>query len=206
MIRPYKDESLNILYNCLFCDMPLLYKTNALQRTGYPWNVLLDSNAVEEWLLAVAADPASESRMKLLAYHQLKATGHTVDKKELLGVIIEVRLENGLDVLAAYKDGSARYINHAEKLIIWETNTVESENIIRNLFSESLKVVSRIGAWGAPRLPQPNIGDIRINFLVADGLYFGQGALDVLASDPMGGPVVQAATKLMLFLTTKVTA
>ena len=29
------------------------------------------------------------------------------------------------------------------------------------------------------------------------GLHFGQGGFDVLAGDPMGGPVIAAATRLM---------
>ena len=205
-IKPYKDESLNVIYNGIFCDLPELYTTAALQPADYPWNVLLDKGAAEESLLAVAADPAVESRIKLLVYHQLRQKGFHIDSKELLGVIIEVRFENGLDVVAAFKDGTARYINQAEKLIIWETTTAESEKLIYNLFSESLKVVSKIGAWDKPRLAQPGIDDVRISFLVADGLYFGQGPFDALAKDAMGGPVIQAAGQLMLFLTDKVLA
>ena len=37
----------------------------------------------------------------------------------VLGVIVEVGLDEGLDVLASYQDGTARYINYTGKMILW---------------------------------------------------------------------------------------
>jgi len=205
-IKPYHNESLNVLYNSLFCDMPAVYQTDASQQQLYPWDVLLHNNNSDEALRSVIADDALESRMKLLAYHQLRTKGYTAGNKELLGVIIEVPLENGLDVLAAFKDGTARYINQSEKLIVWETQTAASERLMDELFAAAMSVVNRIGVWDGARLPPPNRGEVRLNFLVSDGLYFGQGPFNVLAADAMGAPVINAATELMMFLTGKVPA
>jgi hypothetical protein len=44
---------------------------------------------------------------------------------------------------------------------------------------------------------------VRINLLTPSGLHFGQGAFEVLASDPMGGPVIGSATRLMQELIAK---
>jgi hypothetical protein len=122
-------------------------------------------------------------------------------QKELLGIIIEVALQDGLDVLAVFADGSARYINYSEKLTVWETPTETSNALIRQLFAEGIQVVSKIGPWDEPRLSPPPGGEVRLSFLVTDGLYFGQGPIDVLFDDPMGRPVLEAATKVMQFLT-----
>ena len=116
---------------------------------------------------------------------------------------MEVALPEGLDVLAAFADGSARYINHAEKLLIWENRTVESNQLIGQLFNESITVVNKIGPWEDARRPFPVDEMVRLSFLVADKLYFGEGPFDVLTNDPMGGPVIDAATKLMAYLTTQ---
>jgi hypothetical protein len=118
-----------------------------------------------------------------------------------MGVVIEVGMENGLDTLAAYVDGTARYINQAEKMIVWEAPSDLSQKLIDDLFTASANVVKQIGPWEKKRLAQPANGNIRLNFLVADGLYFGQGPLDVLSKDPIGAPVIQAATQLLIFLT-----
>ena len=202
-ISPYNDATLNVMYNQLFCDIPELYNNHA---AGYPWDVLFNNKSSNQQLLSLASDVKAGSRINLLAYNQLKTKGYPVDSKELLGVIIEVGLENGLDVVAAFKDGTARYINQSGKLIIWETKTEESEKLGDNLFAASLEVVSKIGAWDKARLPQPGKDQIRINFLVAEGLYFGQGPFEVLARDAMGGPVIHAAQQLLTFLTDKALA
>jgi hypothetical protein len=115
-------------------------------------------------------------------------------------VIIEVGLDEGLDVLAAYEDGSARYINHSEKLIVWDATTDESNRLIADLFASARTVVDRIGPWDGTRRPPPTTSNIRLTFLVSNGLYFGEGPFDVLAQDPMAGPVINRATELMNFL------
>lgn len=205
-IKPYHNESLNVLYNSLFCDMPECYRSMATSAAEYPWDILLSDKSSEELLLAVATDDTLESRSKLLACRKLDVMGHRIAQKELLGVVIEVGLGRGLDVIAAFKDGTARYINQSGKMIVWEAATAESAALIDHLFNESTTVVSKIGPWNDKRLPAPANGSVRLNFLVADGLYFGQGPFDVLAADAMGGPVIQGALQLMLFLTDKVPA
>ncbi len=38
---------------------------------------------------------------------------------------------------------------------------------------------------------------VRLNMLTPSGLHFGEGPFQVLAGDPMGGPIVAAALALM---------
>jgi hypothetical protein len=154
-----------------------------------------------EALQKLAADADAESRTRLVAYTMLMNMGVKPQRRELLGVVIEVGLEGGLDVLAAYDDGTARYINQTGAMVVWEAPTSASNALLDRLFAESEVVVGKIGPWDKPRLSQPSNGEVRLNFLVSDGLYFGQGPFDVLANDAMGGPVIDAATKLMVFLT-----
>ena len=198
--HPYSNPGYNKLYNLLFADDPGLFQNNEDKNQSYPWNIVLNEKATINELKIVAEDISVETRVRALACNILKSKGHTVDSKELLGIIVEVGLEEGLDVLAAYTDGTARYINHVEKMTVWDAATDQSQTLIKNLFSAGLQVVKNIGPWNKDRLPAPAVGDIRINFLVADGLYFGQGPFEMLERDPMGGPVIRAATQLMVFL------
>jgi hypothetical protein len=198
---PYRNEGLNKVYNLLFCDQPDLFKTEQKQPSGYPWDILLATVTSVDDLQKIIDDGSAETRARILAYQRLTDNGYTAGKKELLGVIIEVGLEKGLDVLAAYKDGSARYINQSGKIIIWEPGSATAELLIDTLFEKSKHVVSNIGVWEKDRLPAPGADNVRLSFLVSDGLYFGQGPFDVLEADAMGGPVIHAATQLMIFLT-----
>ncbi len=199
LIKPFRNESLNTIYNQLFCDMPELYKKELPAQ--FPWNVLQSPDTTVGNLVSITEDEKMESRVRLLAYTRLMERSFPVNKKELLGVIVEVPIEGGLDVLAAYKDGTARYINHSERMIIWETSTEESGKLINDLFNASMKVVHQIGPWLDARFAPPGEGNVRISFLVSNGLHFGQGPYEVLAKDLIGGPVIQAALKLMMCLT-----
>jgi hypothetical protein len=199
MHKPYTDEGLNRIYNLLFCDRPELFSVNG-KINSYPWNIVLVPNAQRAELNRVMDDKSTEARARALAGRQLIEGGWERTQKELQGVIIEVGLDAGLDVLAAYDDGSARYINHSGRMVVWETGTAMSESLIGNLFDKSMVIVNKIGPWNKERLSPPRKGEVRLSFLVSGSLYFGQGAFDTLADDEMGGPVLHAATQLMIFL------
>ncbi|MRG44147.1 hypothetical protein GFS24_03430 [Chitinophaga sp. SYP-B3965] len=122
-------------------------------------------------------------------------------KKEILAVIIEVGLKDGLDVLAVYQDGTARYINHAEKLLVWEAQTPVSQQLISELLAAGEQAVAQIGPWDKERRLYPVKGMARLTFLVSDGFYFGEAPFHIFQNDPIGGPVIAAGARLMLFLT-----
>jgi hypothetical protein len=198
---PYINESFNKIYELLFCDNPELYRPAKTELSEYPWNVLFADKPSVNDLQNILQDEEAETRVKLLAHRILKPLDEPENGKELLGVIVEVGLDEGLDTLAAYQDGTARYINHAEKVIIWDMPDNKSIGLINGLFTESLRVVKQIGPWNGERLNPPAKGDVRLTFLVGGDIYFGQGPFEVLAKDALGGPVIHAATQLMIHLT-----
>lgn len=187
----------------LFCDDLEVYKANEQSLTGYPWNVFFAEEPTVENLQFIVKDDRLESRQRLLGYRMLSGKGETVETKELLGVIVEVVMPGGLDVLAAYEDGRCRYINYSGRIIVWEVPTEESNKLVDQLFAASEETVNQIGPWNEARRPFPVDDMVRLSFLVSDGLYFGEGPFSVLDADPKGGPVITAATQLMVFLTDK---
>jgi len=203
-INPYKDSSTNFIYNLLFCDNITLYKEKTQQPYAYPFDILFSELSSVADLQNIIDDRNSDPRLKILAYNRQLSSGQKPAKKELLAVIVEVGLENGLDVLASFKDGTARYINQTGKILVWETTDDASANRITNdLFAKSQDIVNQIGVWDKPRLPNPSKGNVRITFLVSDGLYFGEGPINVLFNDPMASPALTKATELMQYLTQK---
>jgi hypothetical protein len=203
-IDPYKDSSTNFIYNLLFCDNLNLYKEKTQKPYSYPFDIIFsDSSSILD-LQKIIEDKDSDPRIKILAYNKLISNGQKSNNKELLAVIVEVGLENGLDVLASFNNGTARYINQTGKVLVWETTNYEVANKITNeLFAASENIVKQIGVWEKPRLTNPTKGNVRITFLVSDGLYFGEGPMNVLFSDPMASPALTKATELMQFLTQK---
>ena len=200
---PYQDQSTNFIYNLLFCDDLNLYKEKTQSPYTYPFDILLSDVSTNSDLQAIINDASVETRIKILAYNRLRAIDHLPDKKELLAVIVEVGLENGLDTLASFNDGTARYINQSGKILVWEAADARSTELMQDLFSKSQNIVSQIGPWDKARRPAPTQGNVRITFLVSDGLYFGEGPIDTFFNDPMAKPALMSAAYLMKYLTEK---
>lgn len=197
----YSDPAINQIYELLFCDDLKLY-TGGAATNAYPWNTLFAAEPNPADLQRIIDDWDLETRPKILAANLLRSLNRPLDNKRLFAVIVEVGMDEGLDTLAAYEDGTARYINFTGSMIIWDSKTEESNELVGDLFLAARKVVEQIGPWERARLASPVAGNIRLTFLVADELYFGEGPFAALAQDPIGGPVVAAATKLMQFLVT----
>lgn len=194
---PYANQTTDFIYNLLFCDDASAFRPKPGE-TPTPWQATLFSEPADlSALEALAADAGQEGRIRYLAYQQLRAAGKAVSAKVLLGVIVEVPLSQGLDTLAAFSEGGVRYINKTGKMGVFE-NVPDLQPLVRNLFKASQLVVDQIGPANQPRLPPPKSDNIRITFLVSDGLYFGEGSMARMQRDGLAGPVVDAATKLLL--------
>lgn len=195
---PYKDPGINDIYNLLFCDDLSLFQKNFAGEISSPWDVLFSSNPDVEALKNIASSPSLEGRVRMLAYNQLRALNQPVPEKELLGVIIEVGLNEGLDTLAVFSDGGIRYINYTGKTAFVEGGpSAEFEDKAKAVWSASQRIVNAIGPGEEKRLPPPTIGMMRLTFLVSDGLYSGEGELRVMQSEQLAAPLVHSSGELL---------
>jgi hypothetical protein len=67
--------------------------------------------------------PNLEPRHYLQAYSQLRQLGFDTPSeraKDVLGVVVEVGTDDGLDLVAAYADHHARYFNYRSAAVIWK--------------------------------------------------------------------------------------
>jgi hypothetical protein len=119
--------------------------------------------------------------------------------------VVEVGLEGGVDLLAAYSDHTARYWNfRAGTRIMWDVpGDTEIASLIDALLQAGEAIVNNTGPWDGVRPPVPPKGKARINVLTPGGLHFGQDDLGELTKHPLGGPAINAALALMLALMTK---
>jgi hypothetical protein len=195
--RPYRNPGINQFYNLLFCDDFSLFANGDV---AGPLAAVLSDAPDRETLETIGNDLDVESRIRFLAFRRLHAMKVSVPRKWLLGTIIEWPQTGGLDVLAAFPDGRLRYINHCEKLAILEATPPEFVEMADALERASQYVVNNYGPWDMPRMPPPTGDLIRMNFLVSDGLYFGQGNYSALMADRFAPPVLNAATELLRML------
>lgn len=150
--------------------------------------------------------PDLESRHYLQAWHFLRELGEqpsAVEAKQLYGVVVEVGMDEGLDIVAAYADHTARYFNYSGAAIIWERPDDSLDADVDALLGAGRIVAAQIGPWEGARPDAPDNGQVRISMLVPSGLHFGEAPFEILSRDPMGGPVISAAMRLMQGLISK---
>jgi len=149
----------------------------------YPWVLMtaayvklrMEEAAEAGRLLRAVTLISNEARMRLWAWHNLRQLGKYPSpdlSRQVLGVVIEVPYGESLDVLAAYADGSARYINHQGGMIVWdrmdETITPRVMNVIREAVP--------IGAPHEDRIDDPiDPDEVRLSVLTPGGIHVWQG-------------------------------
>jgi hypothetical protein len=204
-MHTHTQISINPIRETLFGDMPIDSWAN--HSNAEPWTSFAKAKAEIErdnkqmaahFLQQVIQMPGLESRHYLQAHHFMRQLGYQMNQeKELLGVVVEVAMPEGLDLLAAYSDYTARYYNFSGAGIIWERPDTSINKEITQVLQSGQVIMNRIGRWEGERPQAPRTGHARINLLTNEGLHFGEGPMSVLMNDTLGGPMLKAAINLM---------
>ena len=216
MFGKKKEPTPNPIRETLFGDMPSEeWPRDDASAEIFPWSAFVSarshlaagrkSDAIACWR-QILQQSGLESRQYLQAWHFLRQQGEQPPPeiaRQVLGVVVEVPMREGLDMLAAYSDHTARYYNYSGAAVIWEHPDASLDPGIDQLLEASRQVVARIGPWEGARPAPPPFGSARLSFLTPSGLHFGQGPMNALANDPLGGRVLNLASGLMSALIAK---
>jgi hypothetical protein len=115
----------------LFACQPMNVLVQRLKLDGSPGPFQTFADAVElanlgkkeeakSRLRSILCLPSLETRIQLWVWSALRELGERPDSKsgkEVLGVVVEMPMRGAYDTLAAYQDGSARYLNFSGKAI-----------------------------------------------------------------------------------------
>jgi len=197
--------------NTLFGDVPLsdLVRAHPKVALTEPWASFQrardlrdtgDLPSAREAVHGILKMPGVETRIFLQACHTLRELGDKPPQgreKEVLGVVVEIGMPKGLDLVAAYRDHRARYFNYSGAGVLWERRDDSLDSLIEELLQAGALVAQAIAPWTQVRPPEPKNGTARINLLTPSGLHLGQGPVEALSQDAMGGPILGAAFALM---------
>lgn len=136
-------------------------------------------------LLEVVAASNIETRISLWSWTALRRLGvhpksHEAD--EIKGIVVQVPMENGIDVLAAYVDGTARYVNHSGKVIVWDIPDASITNTISKLLECSKALHCVVDAASTNHSVA---GLVRVTLLTFDGNRFAEASMHSVASSPI---------------------
>lgn len=181
---------------------PSFEQARQLARAGRP------AEAARVWQQIASAD-GLESRQVLQAWHFLRRAGLAPppDRARLaLGVVAEMPVAGGHDLLAGYRDGSARYLNYSGSALALEDR---SQTAIQTAIGEWIAIGQVIadaaGPWEQPSLPPLPAGHVRVMALTPGGPRFGQGPGAALSAEPLAATFLGAATALLNLLTGQAT-
>ena len=194
---PYHDTDMDLEYNRLFCDDIKLFRLSAAQFTSAEWSSLLATRPRLEKVSAISQDTNLPAQLRTLAFNYLVSKNHAPLKKELLGCIVEVGEEDGLEVMAAYTDYHLVYINNAGRKKEWDQLKPPVRESLVRLFGLAVNLAAHLQPTDQPRFVPPIPGMVRITLLLSDGRYFGQGPVNHLTKDELGGPLIRQSKRLL---------
>ena len=135
--------------------------------------------------------PNLETRIQLWVWSALRELGENPDPKsgkEILGVVVEVPMRGAYDTLAAYQDGSARYLNFSGAAIFWDVHDAKIDSLCHRLIDSAIPESPRSIPRHDPMLPKSGT---QLTLLTRSGMY--------VISEPSQG-VMSAGSALMLEL------
>jgi hypothetical protein len=209
------------LYETLFGDLPLeRWAAYGARIEAEPWHGFSRALAHAQTrgiaracteLHAITRMPDLETRHYLQAWNglrQFNCPEARQAERVVLGVVIEAAATEddgrkpvaGHDILAAYADRSAYYLDHSGVATVWLKGQDADDALddgIAAVLAAATAILPQTGPWQGDRLPPPVPGNVRINLLTPVGLCFGEGPFAAIARDPAAGPLVQAAAILV---------
>jgi hypothetical protein len=186
----------------LFACQPLSVLVQRLKLDGSPGPLQTIAEAAElakagkkeeakSRLHSILALPNLETRILLWVWSALRELGESPDPKsgkEILGVVVEVPMQGAYDTLAAYQDGSARYLNFSGAAIFWDVRDAKIDSLCQRLIDSAIPDSPRSIPRHDPMLPKSGT---QLTLLTRSGMY--------VVSEPSQS-VMTAGSALMLEL------
>jgi hypothetical protein len=139
-----------------------------------------------------------EERVRLLIWAALRDLGErppATIADSVRGVILEVPVGNSVDILAAYSDGTARYLNHSGAIVLWDHDDTHHDSLISAYLHSADALVRSTQAADRHRLEQD--GMIHVTALTYGGVHATNVATTAIDASPTGAAVFNAGTDLM---------
>ena len=186
----------------LFGDLPSYAWPPGDDVAEFPWTAFVEARrdpgrAVELWQQVAAADVAP--RHVAQAWYFLRAHGvqpAPEEQQRVLGLVMEIGLKWGADVLAVYADRNVRYYKQAGGGVVLGHAEGEQAELVDALLAASAEVVARTGAGSGHVPAPPHERSVRLTFLTPGGVHRTEGPMEQL-----GGAVLTLATRLLTQIT-----
>lgn len=193
---PYRSSAVNQFYNRLFCDTTTDLAPKACEMPATWHSTLGEEPATPEAVRVLALDPSAPGQTRALAWQWLRTRGHPVPRRRMQGVVIETWRAGGLDVLAAYAEGTVRHINDEGEPVACDAADVQLRCAAAHLLAHASRVLLGLTRSSSSRAGPPAQGHVRFSIVAADGLYVDDGPLSLMRHEPLAGRLIRDADEL----------
>ncbi|MES0874769.1 hypothetical protein [Sinimarinibacterium thermocellulolyticum] len=194
--HPFREATADRFYNLMFCDDLELARREPSPLSG-PWRLLMEPSPRSSALRTLATAEHADSRARALAAALLRARGAPVTPASTLGVVVEVALPEGPELLAAYADGAVRHLDAFGRALAFEGAPAAVQALARDIVARGAAFGRRRAIWSGARLPPPRCGDVRVSVLGTDGLRFIEGSFAALQADADIAAIIGGAVRLL---------
>lgn len=155
-------------------------------------------------LVDIAEDVFRDARSRLWAWTALRKLGEKPSKLqggEVIGFVLIVPTEGSADALAAYADGSVRFVGYAEQLVIRDPAKGEPDAKVTDLIAQAHALVA-LPPQPRPKdekLPPPD--KVRMSALTAHGIHTAEVPWSEVEAGGKYEALFVAATKLLEAIT-----
>lgn len=122
-------------------------------------------------LRSILETPKLDTRIALWVWSALRELGEKPDPKyafEVLGVIIEMPSGGAYDTLAAYVDGTARYLNFSGRAIFWDAEDAGIKALCQAFIDSTIPASSRAKPRATLALPRRGA---QVTLLTRSGIF-----------------------------------
>jgi hypothetical protein len=137
-----------------------------------------------------------DSRLRLWTFTALRALDATPAEDGVEGVVLEVEGGHGVETLAAYADGSARYLLPTGARVIWDAPDQRLEKVIAAVIAGAAAIVPHTAP--GKLAGEPGTGMARMTLLLPSGLRAVEEPLAaVIQAEHRLAPLFAPATTLL---------
>jgi hypothetical protein len=127
-------------------------------------------------LQQVLAMPNTEARVRLWAWKGLRDLGERPSAEianEVHGIVCELNNEEGVGTIAAYADGSIRWIGGKGNVTVWDAPDGDAEinRLVNELLKSSEPLVNNAPATDKHKTPEPELDHFRVSILTFGGIH-----------------------------------
>ncbi len=166
---------------------------------------LADHSPGQSWdrrfslLESIASDASVETIHRVEAIRLLSAFGvEASESRQILGIVLEMSMPKGVDILAGYIDRTAYYINYSGKAVVWKRPD-ETLDAGINTFLEAARNLLAGSDSFSSQVPSGPLatGRGRMQLISLDGCRFVEDTFDNLAARTQEGQVLVSGTQLL---------